>query len=64
MLKKEAPDKTFYPVSNTTVCTLMKMPTLMKVEEALEKEKQRIVIPEEIAAEARRPIERMLELSL
>ena len=64
MLKKEAPDKTFYPVSNTTVCTLMKMPTLMKIEEALEKEKQRIVIPEEIAAEARRPIERMLELSL
>jgi len=64
MLKKEAPDKTFYPVSNTTVCTLMKMPTLMKIEEALEKEKQRIVIPKEIAAEARRPIERMLELSL
>ena len=64
MLKKEAPDKTFYPVSNTTVCTLMKMPTLMKVEEALEKEKQRIVVPKEIAAEARRPIERMLELSL
>lgn len=37
----------------------------MKVEEELEKEKQRIVvIPEEIVAEARRPIERMLELSL
>ena len=37
----------------------------MKVEEELEKEKQRIVvIPEEIVAEARRPIEQMLELSL
>jgi quinolinate synthase len=63
MLKKAAPDKIFYPVSNTTICTLMKMATLSKIEKALETEKYEVVIPREIAVAARRPIERMLELS-
>ena len=63
MLKKEAPNKIFYPVSNTAVCTLMKMATLSKIEKALETEKHEVHIPHEIAVAARRPIERMLELS-
>lgn len=63
MLKKEAPNKVFHFVSDMTVCTLMKMPTLAKIEAALEKEKHEVVVPYDIAMDARRPLERMLELS-
>ena len=63
MLRNEAPDKTFYPVSEATICARMKMPTLAKVEEALVTEKFRVTVPREIADAARIPIERMLGLS-
>ncbi len=63
MLKKVAKEKTFHIISNTTVCPMLKIPTLMKIEEALDREKYRITVPKEIAAKARAPIERMLELA-
>ena len=63
MLRDEAPDKTFYPVSEATICARMKMPTLAKVEEALVTEKFQVTVPKEIADAARIPIGRMLELS-
>ncbi len=63
MLRNEAPDKAFYPVSEATICARMKLPTLAKVEEALVTEKFRVTVPKEIADAARIPIERMLELS-
>lgn len=62
MLRNEAPDKTFYPVSEATICTRMKAPTLAKVEDALVTERFRVTVPKEIADAARIPIERMLEL--
>ncbi len=62
-LEKEVPGKKFYPVSATAVCPQMKMHTLEKIEVALEKEKPEVVVPDEIADEARSAIERMLELS-
>jgi len=62
-LEKEAPGKKFYPLSTTAVCPQMKMPTLEKIEEALEKEKPEVVINKEIMEKARRAIERMIELS-
>lgn len=62
-LEKEAPEKKFYPISNTAVCPQMKMHTLEKIEAALEKEKPEVVVPYEIVENARRAIERMLEIS-
>jgi quinolinate synthase len=62
-LETEAPNKKFYPVSNTTVCPQMKMCTLEKIETALEQEQPEVVLPPEIMEKARKPIERMLALS-
>ena len=62
-LEKEAPEKRFYPVSTTAVCPQMKMHTLENIEAALENEKPEVVVPAEIAAKARKAIERMLEIS-
>lgn len=63
MLEKQVPDKSFYPVSNNAFCRAMKKPTLASIEEALKKERYEVVVPHEIAADARRSIERMFELS-
>jgi len=63
MLRDEAPDKTFYPVSEATICERMKAPTLAKVEEALITERFQVTVPKEIADAARIPIERMLGFS-
>ncbi len=62
-LKKEAPEKKFYPISTTAVCPQMKMHTLEKVEAALKNEKPEVVVPDEIMDKARKAIERMLEIS-
>jgi quinolinate synthase len=62
-LEKEAPGKKFYPLSTTAVCPQMKMPTLEKIEAALEHEKPEVVLSPEIMEQARKPIERMLALS-
>ena len=63
MLEKEAPNKTFYPVSNNAFCGAMKKHTLENIEEALEQELNEVVVPEETAIDARRPIEMMYELA-
>ena len=62
-LEKEVPNKIFCPVSTTAVCRAMKMITVTSIEEALEKEKHEVIIPPEIAVDARRALDRMLELS-
>jgi len=61
-LKKENPEKTFYPISMLTTCPNMKRITLEKVAWALEDMQYEIDVPESIAAKARRSIERMLEV--
>jgi quinolinate synthase len=61
-LKKESPEKTFYPISKLTTCPNMKRITLEKVAWALEDMQYGISVPEEVAAGARRAIERMLEV--
>jgi quinolinate synthase len=62
-MKKENPEKTFLPVSLLTTCPNMKRITLEKVVWALEDMQYPVEIPAEIAARARRSIERMLEMS-
>lgn len=59
-LKLENPEKTFYPVSMLTTCPNMKLITLEKVAWALEDRQHEVLVPEDIAAKARRAIERML----
>ncbi|KAF5428383.1 quinolinate synthase [Candidatus Methanophagaceae archaeon] len=63
MLQKEAPTKIFYPVTTTAICGGMKKTTVVKIEEALEKEKYEVVVPREIAVDVRRAMERMFELA-
>ncbi|MDI6736163.1 MAG: quinolinate synthase NadA [bacterium] len=59
-LKKENPDKQFYPASKRAVCPNMKLTTLEKVLWALEDEQYKIEVPTEIAIHAKGAIERML----
>ncbi|MFB3880055.1 MAG: quinolinate synthase NadA [Armatimonadota bacterium] len=60
-LKQENPAKTFYPITELTVCPNMKRITLEKVAWALEDMKHEVTVPAEVAERARRAIERMLE---
>jgi len=61
-LQKEVPGKKFYEVPSA-VCQAMKKNTLEDACRALEQMKPVIAVPEEIAKRARKPIERMLEIS-
>lgn len=59
-LKKDNPDKEFYPLSEKAVCQNMKKTNLEKVLRALQTLEPRVTVPEEIAAKAKLSIERML----
>lgn len=61
-MKQFAPEKDFYPVSEESVCEYMKMITLEKLYFALLNEQYEVKVPEKLAAKARLPIERMLEI--
>lgn len=68
-MMKSCPDKTFIPAppADSTCacndCTFMKLNTLEKLYKCLRDESPEIKVDEEIASKARRPINRMLELS-
>ncbi|MCU0638021.1 MAG: quinolinate synthase NadA [Methanothrix sp.] len=59
-LKKENPDKEFYPLSMSAICQNMKKTDLALLQRALETLEPRVNVPEQIAVRARRSIERML----
>lgn len=61
-LKKENPDKSFYPASDQAVCPNMKLTTLEKVLWALEEMKHEVKVPAATAKGARRAIDRMLSI--
>ncbi len=58
-LKRECPDKTFYPLAG--VCFNQKFITLDLVKEALEKEQHEINVDEETRLKAKKALDRMLE---
>lgn len=66
-LEKECPGKTFIPAPTDNCrcneCRFMKMNTLEKLHDCLERLSPEITLPPEILQRARLPIERMLEIS-
>lgn len=61
-LKKENPDKTFYPATSKAICPNMKLINLEKILWSLEEERYIIDIPEEIIRKARSAIDRMIAI--
>lgn len=62
-LGKKFPDKNFYPVNPEAICAFMKTITLDRVIQSLETMSPQVTVPEDIARNARRAIDRMLELA-
>ena len=62
-LRKQNPDKVFYPATKKAVCPNMKSITLEKVLWALEDMKHRITVPPDIRERAVKAVDRMLKLS-
>jgi quinolinate synthase len=62
-LKRDYPDKKFYPVKNNIVCPNMKMTSLEDVLNVLENETNEIYVEDEIARKAVGCIDAMLEAS-
>jgi quinolinate synthase len=60
-LKKENPDKSFYPASERAVCPNMKMTTLEKVLWALEEMQHEVTVPADIITRAKSSLRIMLE---
>lgn len=62
-LKKNAPDKLFYTVTNEQICPGMKKVSLDNIIEVLERENSQIEMDIELINGARKPMEKMLELA-
>lgn len=62
-LKKNNPDKKFYPAGDMQICSGMKKVTLDKIIAALEDEVTEVIMDETLAENAHAPMKRMLELS-
>lgn len=61
-LRRELPDKIFHPVSPDAVCEYMKMNTLEKLLDSLERDRIEVTIEPETARKAQLAIDRMLEI--
>lgn len=61
-LKKENPEKRFYPASELADCPNMKLNNLEKILWSLQDLVYKVEVPEEIARKAKRSIDRMLEI--
>ena len=59
-LQRFSPDKLFYPIKESAVCEYMKMITLEKVFDSLEKNQFKVEVSPEIADKARRSLETMI----
>jgi len=61
-LRRAAPDTEFIAANEAAHCKYMKMITLPKLRDALRDNVHEVKVPEEIAARARLPIERMVAI--
>ena len=62
-LKKKNPEKTYYTIRDNVTCADMKLVTLEKVLDVLEKETNVVSVSEEVAKKALLPLEKMLEIA-
>lgn len=62
-LRKDNPDKVFYPLRSDMICPNMKKTTLKSIVEAFRETKHVIKVPEEIRVPAKRALDRMLEIT-
>jgi quinolinate synthase len=62
-MRKLAPGKAYFPVSDEMECKYMKLITMEKLLHSLEAGVHEVKVPEEIAVKARLPIERMVAIS-
>jgi len=62
-LRKDNPEKTFYPLRTDMVCPNMKKTTLRSVLHCLETETYRIKVPEEVRVPAKQALDRMLAVT-
>ncbi len=62
-LSKRFPDRKFYPLNETMICTNMKKITLKKLLNSLEEEIFEVVVDESLARKAIIPVKKMLEYS-
>jgi len=60
-MKKEMPEKEFYPIANA-ICPTMKKITLEKVIKSLENMKPEILLDDEVIEKAKKPLQRMLDI--
>lgn len=61
-LRKENPDKIFYPLRKDMICPNMKRTTLESVYKALKENTYLIQVPEDIRVQAKKALDRMLEI--
>jgi quinolinate synthase len=61
-LEKDCPGKTFYPLTQLTVCPNMKLITLEKVLKALQTEGPVVTVPEDVRVKALQAVQRMVEV--
>ncbi len=62
-LRREIPEKDFYPLLDDAICKTMKLHSLEKVKNSLLNEKYVISVPEDIAKKSLKAVKRMLDVS-
>ena len=62
-LRQENPDKSFYLISNSQICTDMKKTTLKEVAQTMELRQNIVTVPEEVRLKAKQAVDRMLAVS-
>ncbi len=63
-LKQDNPEKEFYLLSADLVCQTMKLVTLEKIKDALEKMQYKVTVPEKARKEAFKALDRMLQVKM
>ena len=62
-LRLENPEKSFYLISNSQICTDMKKTTLETVARTMELRQNIVTVPEEVRRKAKQAVDRMLAIS-
>jgi len=62
-LRQENPDKSFYLITNSQICTDMKKTTLETLARTMELRQNIVTVPEEIRLKAKQAVDRMLAVS-